>query len=178
MSNVIPFISESPVSFSVLLFTTHLLPRYLHYPLLTHSFFSIYIDFPMLKTAQRPFKLPPLGLSKILFLLGEIIIPLLLYYKYKIRPINIMGIINIAIILNVFILINLSQLELSNRLFLYSTFLLPIILCYLFTKIQLGKSILWSIFITFHLLLIMYFNTSMYTYNINFGIIFFPQLFI
>lgn len=124
------------------------------------------------------FKLPPLGLSKILFLLGEIIIPLLLYYKYKIRPINIMGIINIAIILNVFILINLSQLELSNRLFLYSTFLLPFILCYLFTKIQLGKSILWSIFITFHLLLIMYFNTSMHTYNINFGIIFFPQLFI
>ena len=124
------------------------------------------------------FELPPLGISKILFLLGEVIIPLLLYYRRKIRPHNIMGIINIVIILNIFILINLSQLELSNRLFLYSTFLLSIILCYLFTKIRLGNSVLWSIFLIFEILLTIYYNTSIHAYNIKFGIIFLPQLFI
>lgn len=129
-------------------------------------------------STDTTFILPPLGIDKILFLTGEILIVLLLYYKYKIQPDNIMGIINIIMILNVFILINLSQLELSNRLFSYSVFFFPLILCYIFTRIKPGRSVAWSLFISLHLILILYYNTSMHIYHINWGIIFFPHLFI
>ena len=133
------------------------------------------------------FELPPLSISKILFLISEIYILIKIYYKDKHNKIfndvntNIDGhfaFANIVIILNCFILGHIHQLELSNRFFMYSVFIASLIICPLLKKYKLSKPIIVLFFLTFNLILIYYYNTSMYTYDIPYGILFLPLMYI
>ena len=125
-------------------------------------------------------ELPPLGLSKILFLMLEIGVLLYYYIQIKVKQIDAgvlkrhIGLINSIIILNLFILINIHQLELSNRLFTYSAVLSVFPLCYLVQKYRLKENVITLFFVIMQLLLVLYFMNSIYIYEIPFGILINP----
>ena len=124
--------------------------------------------------------MPPLGLSKILFLILEIGVLLYYYIQIKVKQIDAsvlkrhIGLINSIIILNLFILINIHQLELSNRLFTYSAVLSVFPLCYLVQKYRLKENVITLFFVIMQLLLVLYFMNSIYIYEIPFGILINP----
>lgn len=101
-------------------------------------------------------------------------IGVLLYYYIQIKVKQIdagvlkrhIGLINSIIILNLFILINIHQLELSNRLFTYSAVLSVFPLCYLVQKYRLKENVITLFFVIMQLLLVLYFMNSIYIYEI------------
>lgn len=123
-------------------------------------------------SSDTTFELPPLGLSKILFLMLEIGVLLYYYIQIKVKQIDAgvlkrhIGLINSIIILNLFILINIHQLELSNRLFTYSAVLSVFPLCYLVQKYRLKENVITLFFVIMQLLLVLYFMNSIYIYEI------------
>ena len=131
-------------------------------------------------SSDTTFELPPLGLSKILFLMLEIGVLLYYYIQIKVKQIDAgvlkrhIGLINSIIILNLFILINIHQLELSNRLFTYSAVLSVFPLCYLVQKYRLKENVITLFFVIMQLLLVLYFMNSIYIYEIPFGILINP----
>ena len=131
-------------------------------------------------SSDTTFELPPLGLSKILFLILEIGVLLYYYIQIKVKQIDAsvlkrhIGLINSIIILNLFILINIHQLELSNRLFTYSAVLSVFPLCYLVQKYRLKENVITLFFVIMQLLLVLYFMNSIYIYEIPFGILINP----
>lgn len=131
------------------------------------------------------FELPPLGPSKILFLLFAIYVCLSSYYKSKIRakvlPYNAdvhVPLINCIAIFSLFVLGNLRQLELSNRLFTYVTVMSCFPAVYMVERYRPSKQLCRAFFVVMNIMLVAYYLTCMFDYRAPFGVILLPLQYI
>lgn len=128
-------------------------------------------------STNTTFELPPLGVSKILFLIMCIILCLYAFYSKKKKimlSIEHLPVINCIVVFNLFILANLNQLELSNRFFFYSSILSTFPVIYYFGNKQFSSARALGFSLIMNLVLIFYITGSSYDYNIPFGLLLFP----
>lgn len=136
-------------------------------------------------SSNTTFELPQLGIGKILFLLMFSVVCIVTYYNSSIRRKILIrnakshiAIINTFVIFCTFVISNIQQLELSNRLFTYATFLSAFPLYYIIRYFKIVKSEGSAFFIIMNLLLMVYFTHSSFTYEIPFGLLIYPLQFL